>query len=294
MAKHYFHANRVTGVQFHIVDVFSADPYAGNQLAVIESERRLDAEAMQAIAAEMNYSETTFIESFETFDVRIFTPSDEIPFAGHPTLGTASVIRDRTDAVEPTLSLPVGSVPVHVESTPAGDVLWMTQQPPTMGETIDRSQAAESIGVDAEHIDGPVQVVSTGLPTIIVPVADREILEAATIDDDAYTALVQSRDAKNVLVYCDSPRSAANDFAVRVFAPALGVPEDPATGSSNGCLGAYLHDQRGEPIDARIEQGESMGRPSLLYIRADDDGVQVGGSVSRVATGSLSLPNQNG
>lgn len=283
-------------MRFHIVDVFTERKYTGNQLAVIESLGELDDEEMQQIAQEMNYSETTFIESFDDgdggYDVRIFTPTEEIPFAGHPTLGTAAVIREQTDADdEIDLNLGVGRIPVTLEHDEE-ETLWMTQQPPTFGEQPDHETLADvlSLEVDALDTTWPVQVVSTGLPTIVVPLADRAALEQAEIDQQAYGTVVDEWDAKNVLVFCPAPRDDANDLAVRVFAPFYGVPEDPATGSSNGCLAGYLahHGYDGTDIDLRVEQGYEMGRPSLLHLRADAEGtVEVGGSVVSVAHGEL-------
>lgn len=284
-------------MRFHIVDVFAERKYAGNQLAVIESLGELTDSEMQQIAREMNYSETTFIESFDQQDggyaVRIFTPNEEIPFAGHPTLGTASVISEETDAGdEINLNLGVGQIPVEVEHSEE-ETVWMTQQPPEFGEELDHAMLADvlSLGEDALDTAWPVQVVSTGLPTIVVPLADRAALEQAEIDRQAYDAVVEEWDAKNVLVFCPEPRDDANDLAVRVFAPFYGVPEDPATGSSNGCLAGYLAQHGyndGEDLDLRVEQGYEMGRPSLLHLRADREGtVEVGGRVVSVAEGEL-------
>lgn len=285
-------------MRFHLVDVFAERRYAGNQLAVIESHEVLSDDWMQRVAAEMNYSETTFIESFEKrdggYDVRIFTPRAEIPFAGHPTLGTAFVLRERADTGdEVTLNLGVGQVPVRVERNEDRETLWMTQQPPEFGESLASETLADVLSLTPEDLDDewPIQVVSTGLPTVVVPLVDRASLEQCEIDRRAYDTLVRDRDAKNVLVFCVDPRDDANDLAVRVFAPGLGVPEDPATGSSNGCLAGYLahHGYFGDTdIDVRVEQGYEMGRPSLLHLRADaTPTIEVGGRVVPVANGKL-------
>lgn len=279
-------------MRFHIVDVFTERRYAGNQLAVVESHGELADEEMQRIAAEMDYSETTFIESFDAdggYDVRIFTPAEEIPFAGHPTLGTAAVLRERTDEEEIDLDLPGGTIPVRTEHAGDQETLWMTQQQPEFSEQIARESVAEALSLSLEDISEayPVQVVSTGLPTIIVPLDGRSALERVSIDRSAYDALVNSRDAKNVFVFCDEPRNDENDLAARMFAPYHGVPEDPATGSANGCLAGYLVEQGSDSVALRIEQGYEMGRPSLLHLRADENSIEVGGSVVRVATGEL-------
>ncbi|MFC7071623.1 PhzF family phenazine biosynthesis protein [Halovenus rubra] len=287
---------------FHIVDVFAQEKYAGNQLAVVTDAGDLSGEEMQAIAAEMDYSETTFVTGAPTeagWPVRIFTPTEEVPFAGHPTLGTASVVRQELADGTPeavTLDLRVGEVPVETRRD-GGDVfLWMRQQPPELREHLSHSTLAEVLGLDTDQLADtwPVQVVSTGLPTIIVPLVDRDALEDIDLDRTAYHDLVAGRDAKLVHAVCPEPRSSENDLAVRMFSPHYGVPEDPATGSANGCLAAYLsaHEYLGSPtVDARVEQGYEMGRPSLLVLAAESENeaiaVEVGGRVMPVARGEL-------
>jgi trans-2,3-dihydro-3-hydroxyanthranilate isomerase len=286
--------------EFHIVDVFARERYAGNQLAVIESDGDLSAEEMQAIAAEMDFSETTFVESRESpYRVRIFTPKAEIPFAGHPTLGTAAVIREHVAEGSPdeiVLDLDVGEVPVEVEGGDGEEILWMTQQPPEFGEGLAHERLAAVLGLDESALDEdwPVQIVSTGLPTIVVPLESRDALTSIDVDRAAYDDVTGDLEAKNVLAFCTDARSVDNDFAVRVFAPFYGVPEDPATGSSNGCLAGYLarHEYTGsDTVSARVEQGYEMGRPSLVQLRASGRGeavtVEVGGGVVPVARGQL-------
>lgn len=287
--------------ELHLVDVFTSDRYAGNQLAVVESHGAVSAADMQAFAAEIGFSETTYVESdTPPYRVRIFTPEAEIPFAGHPTLGTAHVIREHVADGRPeevTLDLDVGEVPVEARESSAGETqLWMTQQPPTFGPELSADELAPVLSLSPEAVDGrwPVQVVSTGLATIVVPLTDREALTAIELDHAAYDRVTGDREVKNVLAVCPEPRDEANDLAVRVFAPFYGVPEDPATGSSNGCLAAYLarHRYFGDPtVDVRVEQGHEIGRPSLLGLRATDLGekshVEVGGQVVPVARGEL-------
>jgi len=285
--------------QFSIVDVFARKRYAGNQLAVITDAAGLEAAEMQAVAAEMDYSETTFVTGEPTdgaWPVRIFTPTDEIPFAGHPTLGTAAVIREELADDTPeeiVLDLQVGRVPVD---TREGETLWMRQQPPEFGKQLAHDELAAVLGLNSEQFDtdSPVQVVSTGLPTIIVPLRDREALTGIDLDLDAYEDLVDDREAKLVHAFCSDPREAENDIAARMFAPALGVREDPATGSANGCLAAYLSETAyfgSATAEARVEQGYELGRPSLLQLRArptdESVAVEVGGEVIPVARGEL-------
>jgi trans-2,3-dihydro-3-hydroxyanthranilate isomerase len=238
--------------------------------------------------------------------VSIFTPTDEIPFAGHPTLGTAKVVRSLREAPgdEVTLTLGVGPVPVRVEREGDGETLWMTQRAPAFGERLAHESLAAVLGLGADALDDewPVQVVSTGLPTGVVPLADRGALSSIDVDRVAYDRMTGDREAKNVLAFCPEPRADDSDLAARVFAPYYGVPEDPATGSSNGCLAAYLARHRyfgTNAVAARVEQGYEMGRPSLLELRAEDDGpaetdengeavtVEVGGRVVEVAEGIL-------
>jgi trans-2,3-dihydro-3-hydroxyanthranilate isomerase len=285
----------------HLVDVFARERYAGNQLAVVEDADSLDDEEMQAFAAEIGFSETTFVgeRSADGWDVRIFTPEAEIPFAGHPTIGTAHVIREHVAENRPanvTLDLDVGEVPVEVRERDGQKTLWMTQQPPEFGPELTQEALADVLSLDVADLDSdwPVQVISTGLPTIVVPLESRTALTDIEIDRDAYGAVTGDREAKNVLAFCREPRDDDNDLAVRVFAPFYGVPEDPATGSSNGCLAAYLvrHQVLGsDDVDVRVEQGYEMGRPSLLQLHAHptDDGIRIeeGGAVIPVARGNL-------
>ncbi len=228
--------------QFHIVDVFAQERYAGNQLAVVTDAGDLGGERMQAIAAEIDYSETTFVtgpETDEGWPVRIFTPAEEVPFAGHPTLGTASVVRRHLADGDPgtvSLDLQVGEIPVEVRERSGGETLWMSQQFPSFGETIPHGDLATVLGLAPDQVDDdwPVQVVSTGLPTIVVPLTGR-----------AAADLVVSRHA-----YLDGPT-----------------------------------------VNARVEQGYEMGRPSLLHLaaRQTEDGIDVavGGRVIPVARGEL-------
>jgi len=286
---------------FHLVDVFARERYAGNQLAVVEDAGSLGDEEMQAFAAEIGFSETTFVggRSADGWDVRIFTPEAEIPFAGHPTIGTAHVVRERLADGRPdsvVLDLPVGEIPVEAREHGGGEALWMTQQPPEFGPELPRESLADVLSLGVGDLDAgwPVQVVSTGLPTIVVPLGSRTALTDIELDGEAYRAVTGDREAKNVLAFCRDPRRDGNDLAVRVFAPFYGVPEDPATGSSNGCLAAYLVRHRvlgGDAVDVRVEQGYEMGRPSLLHLHARTTGegirVEEGGSVVPVARGNL-------
>jgi trans-2,3-dihydro-3-hydroxyanthranilate isomerase len=282
---------------FYIVDVFAEEKYAGNQLAIVRGGAGLPDEGLQKMALEMNYSETAFVLSEEEteggYDVRIFTPGDEVPFAGHPTLGTAYVIQHEilTSPVESvTLKLKAGEIPVTF-----GEVLWMRQLPPTFGATLDSALIAPTLNLEMADLDdrSPVQEVSTGLPALIVPLRDLDALQRCKVDWERHTEVAGP--GKNLYVFCpESHDDGPGDLSARMFANDPGVPEDPATGSAAGCLAAYLlgHAYLGtDSIDVRVEQGYEIGRPSLLYLQAARDGdqttVHVGGKVQMVARGEL-------
>jgi trans-2,3-dihydro-3-hydroxyanthranilate isomerase len=282
---------------FYIVDVFAEEKYAGNQLAVVRGGAGLSDETLRKIALEMNYSETTFLLAEEErdggYDVRIFTPGGEIPFAGHPTLGTAFVIRQEVlaDPVERvTLNLKAGNLPVTF-----GEVLWMRQLPPTFGSTLDPAKTARFLGLEEGDLDDryPVQQVSTGLPAIVVPLRSLDALRRCKVYWERYVELAGP--GKNLYVFCpEAHENGPGDLSARMFANDIGVPEDPATGSAAGCLAGYLVEHRyfgGDSIDVRVEQGYEIRRPSLLYLRAEREGaetsVYVGGKVQMVARGEL-------
>jgi len=282
---------------FYIVDVFAEERYAGNQLAVVRGGADLPDETLQKIALEMNYSETTFVLSEEEkdrgYDVRIFTPGGEVPFAGHPTLGTAYVIRQEILAspVERiTLNLKAGDIPVTF-----GEILWMRQLSPTFGATLDPASVASTLRLERAGLDDryPVQEVSTGLPALIVPLTDLDALRRCKVDWERYVELAGP--GRNLYVFCPEPHDdGPGDLSARMFADDLGVPEDPATGSAAGCLAAYLLENRyfgTDSIDVRVEQGYEIGRPSLLYLQAEnkdaETSVHVGGKVQMVVKGEL-------
>jgi trans-2,3-dihydro-3-hydroxyanthranilate isomerase len=289
---------------FYIVDVFAVEKYTGNQLAIFTDASTLSEEQMQQLAKEMNYSETTFITSTDLqdggYDVRIFTPNKELPFAGHPTLGTAHIIQQTiiNQPVETVnLNLKVGQIPVTWHNTDdMGEVLWMRQKPPTFHQIFEASALAPVLSLDMNEIDArfPIQEVSTGIPFIIVPLKTHESLKQIRVNREKYFELVENTESKEILVFCPETYASENDLSVRVFAEYLGIPEDPATGSANGCLAGYLveHSYFGEKaVDVRVEQGYEIGRPSLLLLKAhrneDTIEVLVGGKVVMVAKGTF-------
>ena len=293
-------------VNFYIVDVFAESKYAGNQLAVFAGAgvAELSEAQMLLIAREINYSETTFIRSPDPrdggYDVRIFTPKKELPFAGHPTLGTAfvlqqEIIREKVDRV--ILNLAVGQIPVtfnyHNESA---DILWMRQNPPSFGQVLSAASLANVLNLEPDEMDAnfPIQEVSTGVPFIIVPLKTLASLKKAQVNLDKYFELVDTMEAKEILIFSPETYSDLNDLSVRVFAHSLGIPEDPATGSANGCLAGYLVEYAyygSGKIDVRVEQGYEIDRPSLLLLQAAKNegelAVLVGGKVVMVAKGEF-------
>ena len=282
---------------FTIVDVFAEEKYAGNQLAVVRGAAGLSDEILQKITREMNYSETTFILSEEErdggYDVRIFTPGGEVPFAGHPTLGTAHVIRDEilaTPVERVVLNLEAGKIPVTF-----GEVLWMRQLPPTFGPALDLGTLARVLNLEGTDLDDrhPVQEVSTGLPAVIVPLRNLDALQRCRVNWELYRESAAA--GKNLYAFCPEPHAdGPGDVSARMFSDDLGIPEDPATGSAAGCLAGYLVEQRyfgTDSVEVRVEQGYEIQRPSLLYLRAGREGdtidVSVGGKVQMVARGEL-------
>jgi len=291
-------------LSFYIVDVFAEEKYAGNQLAVFRSGNTLADIDMQRIAKEMNFSETPFILS-ETqreggFDVRIFTPLREVPFAGHPTLGTAHIIRKEIvpeSAGKIVLNLKVGQIPVTFGSVVEHETTyWMQQIEPIFGKTLSAEVIAPVLNLSASEIDDrfPIEEVSTGLPHILVPLRNLESLKRARVAQDKYFQLIENRWAKPILIFCPQPHHSQNDICVRMFADIFGIREDPATGSGNGCLAGYFVRHRywgREKIDIRSEQGYEIGRPSLLFLRAEElDGkisISVGGRAITIAKGEF-------
>ena len=290
-------------MRFYLLDVFAEEKYAGNQLAVVRDAAALTSTQMQKIAHEMNFSETSFILSDEErnggYDARIFTPKEEVPFAGHPTLGTAYIIQ-REIVAKPVesvvLNLEVGQIPVTFNyRANQADVLWMKQKEPTFGNTVDPGRMANILTISREEIDFrfPIQEVSTGLPCMIVPLTSLAATKRCKIVDERYFDLIKDTVAKTILVFCLQTEKRANNLHARFFANYYGIPEDPATGSANGCLAGYLVRYRcfgrHEVKDILVEQGYEIDRPSLLHLTAQEkEGkieVSVGGKVLTVAAG---------
>ena len=299
--------------RFVQVDVFTDAPFGGNPLAVFPDAEGLTAANMLRLAREMNLSETTFVFPPQApkadFKVRIFTPAREIPFAGHPVVGTHWVLAhlDRVALEEPVtevrFELGVGVLPadLHVAEGAVERVV-MTQDHPTFHAVLeDLSDLAAGLGLPVEAITEtglPAQVVSTGIPQMMVPVrslADVQSLSADELNVAALNRACRAVGTECVMVFTNETEQPTTTVHVRMFAPLLGVPEDPATGSANGALGAYLVHHGAVPITEPIvhvvsEQGAELHRPSTLYIEVDHrngepTAVRVGGQVTPVIEG---------
>ena len=291
-------------MKYYIVDVFAEEKYNGNQLAVFMDIGSISDRTMQRIAKEINYSETTFIIDNQSreggYDVRIFTPAQEIPFAGHPTLGTAYIIQQEIigQPVEKvTLNLKVGQIPVTLHyADNSVQLLWMQQKPPMFGQIFNSDAIAPILNLPIDEIDTsfPIQEVSTGLPFIIVPLKTLAAVKKAKVNLEKYFELISNTEAKSILIFCPETYYPENNLNVRVFCDYLGVPEDPATGSANGCLAGYLANYAyfgADSINVLVEQGYEIGRDALLLLKAKktdaDIDVFVGGKVIMVARGEF-------
>ncbi len=282
-------------MKYYIVDCFAEEKYQGNQLLVLKADRQVSDLEQQQIAREIGFSETTFILSGRKesggYDVRIWTPNvGEVPFAGHPTLGTSYVIHtilERGEGSAVKLDLKAGQIPVRIE----GDILTMSQNPPVFGETVKKEEIAEVFGIDAECIrdDFPVQRVSTGLAAVLIPLKDRETLARVRTDRDAFERYLAEH-PDNFCSHFFFTDMKDGTFAARCLTE--DYAEDPATGSANGDLAGYLlkHDYFGKKdIRYTVIQGEDMGRRSVLRIHAAYEEekwtIEVGGKCFLVAEG---------
>lgn len=234
--------------------------------------------------------------------MRIFTPDTEVPFAGHPSLGTAFIIRQEIEqrirqrenedsGTTVVLNLGVGQIPVSPDSS---GKLWMKQNPPQFGSTVNAAVIAEILGISPDELepDYPVQEISTGLPSIIVPLRSLEAVQSCRINHIAYERFLAEFFRANLLVFCRETVHEDNALHVRVFCEDSGFPEDAATGSANGNLAGYLlkYEVLGSSrLQYRVEQGYMIGRPSLIHVNAEtiagQFAISVGGLVHQVARG---------
>ena len=288
--------------QIRIVDVFSDKPLAGNQLAVVLDGKDLSNRTMQRIAREMNFSETTFVfppeDPANAAKLRIFTPATELPFAGHPTIGTAWVLADEGMAKGDAFTLEENVGPVHVRCVKSGrkKQFWMTHPALTFGQVFPHEQVASAIGVKEDLIidDVPAQVASTGNPFLFVALRNESTVDSAVSEPSRIRKLLRGGKAHGVFFFAVA---APDRLYSRMFA--IDIAEDPATGSASGPLGAFAVKygliEPAPHVAIVSEQGTKMGRQSFVHIALDygdsrdiPDRIEVGGSVVPVVSGTLS------
>jgi trans-2,3-dihydro-3-hydroxyanthranilate isomerase len=298
----------VTAHRFVTLDVFTSVPFGGNQLAVFPDARGIPDELLLAITREFNYSETTFCyppeDPAHTKRVRIFTPGGEIPFAGHPTVGTAIALHAAGEApASMVLEEGVGPVPVTVRSTDDGTAFaqFAVARLPEVGPAApSRGMLAEILSIDAEDIlttPFAPQTLSCGIPFLLVPLRSVQAVSRARVRLEKWEATLKSSWAPEIFLFARDPDGGDTHFRARMFAPGLNVAEDPATGSANACFAGYLAaraPQSSGTLAWTVDQGIEMGRPSRLEIEADTtDGaltaVRVGGSAVLVSEGTMNV-----
>ena len=299
--------------RYFTADVFTNAPFGGNQLAVFPDARGIPESRLQDVTREFNYAETTFVypptDPRHTRQVRIFTPGAEVPFAGHPTVGTAHVLTSigeialTGDTTHIVFEEGVGPVRVVIRSAngvPTFAQLSVAKLPEIGPPPPKRTILAALLGLDADDLlDGTwsAEALSCGLPFLLVPVRDLAAVARAHLIIDAWKDALAGSWASEVFVFALEAERAGSDVHARMFAPALNVPEDPATGSACAVLGGYLaarNPLRNGILHWRVEQGFEMGRPSILEVEVDVAegtvaGVRVGGSSVLVCEGTMAI-----
>jgi trans-2,3-dihydro-3-hydroxyanthranilate isomerase len=297
--------------QFVTVDVFTSSRFGGNQLAVLPDAANLSPDLMPRIAREFNFSETTFVlpptDPKHTRRIRIFTPGGELPFAGHPTIGTAFVLATLGDVpirgaeTRVIFEEGVGPVPVTIRATngnPGFAQLSVAKLPEFGPPPPATKDLARLLGLETQDVltgNFAPEAASCGVPYLFIPVRDRKALARARVRADELEKVLGDYWTPDVFVFCDDPELPGSDFRARMFAPLLGVTEDPATGSACVAFGGYLGKRDSRPEGTLrwvVEQGFEMGRPSILDVEVDKRGGQitaarVGGDSVLVTKGEL-------
>lgn len=298
-------------LNFVQTSVFTDNRYkfSGNQLATFWNLRHdsLSQDEMQGIACEMNFSETTFIFPSEReeceYQIRIFTPGAELPFAGHPTLGTAYVLKKQEliPQTQSSVTLELGIGPIKVDYLEKSAVCMYQPKPTVLEDFSDIETMARILTLSPEEIDSnlPMSFMSTGSPYLIVPIKSLSSLQRIRINIDVLFNTLKSSPSQEILAFSTETRHADSNLQVRMFAPAFGIMEDPATGSAAGPMGAYIelnsviHDHsNGDTLT--LEQGYEINRPSKLLVNCQYDtdgikGVRVSGKVKTVVEGIFHL-----
>jgi trans-2,3-dihydro-3-hydroxyanthranilate isomerase len=283
----------VASFRYVVADVFTDQPLAGNQLAVFTDAREVPEEELQRLAREINFSETVFVyppEAGGHARIRIFTPRAEIPFAGHPTLGTAFVLAAPLQLGEIRLETGSGIVPVRLERDERGGIVFgrMEQPFPTIEPYTDEEPLLAALGVDGSEL--PVELYDNGLRHVYVALSSEEAVAALRPN---FSAVADLPAVLGINCFAGS----GSHWKTRMFAPGNGVPEDPATGSAAGPLAVHLvrHGRIEFGDEIEISQGAEIGRPSTLFARVEGSSeqvakVEVGGSAVIVARGQFRLP----
>ena len=292
--------------EFRTVDVFTTRRFGGNPLAVVLGADSLETAQMQAIAREFNYSETSFVmrpaDPANTARVRIFTPTTEVPFAGHPNVGTAHVLASLAGPGERPASFvfeeKAGLVPVAVrwDGDRVGTVELTAPEPLSLGARFDAAAAAACLSLNAADVSTarhPPVIASVGLPFLVVEIMSRAALAAARVDISAVSRILPVEGADALYLYCreTGPEDLGADLTARMFAPWDGVPEDPATGSATGAACALIASlaDGNAPRRFRVAQGIDMGRPSLIEVETGGGPVRVGGACVPVMSGHIDV-----
>ncbi|HEX9989127.1 MAG TPA: PhzF family phenazine biosynthesis protein [Chloroflexia bacterium] len=300
-------------LRYHTLDVFTDRPFGGNPLAVFTDGRGLSTETMQSLAKELNLSETTFVlppqDPANHFQVRIFTPAAELPTAGHPTVGTAYILARQKmidtsgDVASIRFEEGVGVIPVELQlSNGIPTMIRMTQPLPTFGPRFESVEVmADMLSIDPALINAnlPMEVGSCGVPFLFVPLRNLDAARKVRLRQDIYYRELSDFATQHVFVFTQEVENEGSTVHSRMFAPALGVAEDPATGIASGPLGCYLlrHglvSPEGGTAKIVSEQGIEMGRPSFIHIEIEEEGgeikrVRVGGQCHYMGEGRFDL-----
>ncbi len=299
------------GVKYYIVDVFATNKYEGNQLAVfIDLENQLSDAQMQRMAREINFAETTFIKAIKNDErcvVRIFTAEHEVPFAGHPSIGTSYIIAKfllKTFHNHLILELKIGDIPITILTPNDLDnsVFFMRQTQPEFRNTFTHAEISTELGISLNDLDPsvPIQEITTGLPYIIIPLKNLAAMENLKLDVNGFIQFLEKRNkyrtnsptghSTSLFFFTKATYNAGNQYNTRMLLIENGrLSEDAATGSANGCFLAYLLKHQNARIKATVEQGFQMQRPSFIYLDgAYTEGsfdINVGGKTQLIAEG---------
>ncbi len=303
----------MTKLDFYILDVFAEKKYSGNQLAVFLNAENIDDETMLKIAKEINFAESSFIvkgNRKKGFYVKIFTPESEVPFAGHPTVGTAYVIRNfllKKEINYLPINLKIGQIAVEFYTPKKGELLtFITQTQPVFNKSIDKKEIASLLSIEIDEIDDelPIVEVSTGLPYLIVPLKSLHSIRKIKTDAGSFLSFMKSKglyksnnpSGLTTSIFCITPETyqKQNDFNGRMLCVEEEVlKEDAATGSANGCFLAYFLKYINPSANLLMEQGYEMGRPSRLHLKGTLSEkhyeIKVGGATQLIAKGEWFL-----